>query len=197
MLTAPSQFLIGKPARFEVLYQAPPFDAYLYAASATSGTSNAVAARVLINPSNGFPFAARFLRFNFAANVSGLNTAWDNGGATYVGKWKTSPNGETALPPTGTTGPDIVAPVLLTFAGSASFVLPAGHVIQSDFIPFSLAQGDALVLQFLGFAAATFSAPGVRTFIVGVPDPRDNIAYTGAKLASVACAGLLSIEGMR
>jgi hypothetical protein len=196
MLTAPSQFLIGKPARFEVLYQAPPFDAYLYAASVTAGTSNAVAARVLINPSNGFPFAARYLRFNFASNVSGMNTAWDNGGAIYVGKWRTSPNGASVLPPANTKGPDMAAPVALTFGGSSSFVLPAGQVIQSDFIPFSLAQGDALVVQFVGLVAATFNAPGVTTFIVGQFDPH-YIAYTNAKLASVACAGILSIEGMR
>jgi hypothetical protein len=215
MLTAPSPFLIGKPRLFELLYQAPPFDAYFNASPFQgSPTATRCASRVLIKPSNGFPFAARYLCLSFAANVSGVPTAFDNsfGGGIYVAKWDANPSGESQLPPASNKGPNALMnsgssvpgdnPVLLKFSGNPTFALAPGNVIRSDMFPFNLAQGDGLVIQISGFVAATFSAPGVRTF-VEAPNYYTTIApggsgqLVGATLASVACAGLFSVEGMR
>src|SRR4029077_18460044 len=117
----------------------------------------------------------------------------------------TSPYGESQLPPAGVRGPDALmnsaptAPgdtsVLLKFAGSPLFTLAPGNVIRSDMFPFNLAQGDGLVIQITGFVAATFSAPGVRTFLEApsqymMIQPGNSGQVVSATLASVDCAGL-------
>lgn len=211
MLTAPSPFLIGKPRLFELLYQAPPFDAYINATNAP--------VRCLLKPSNGWPFAARLLRVAVASNVSGMNVALDSAGASgfggiYVAKWDTTPNGESALPANSsgrgpdalfTTGSSIPGdnPVQLKFNGDTHLLLAAGQVARSDAFSFHLAQGDGLVIQFSGLLAATFGGrPTARTYTMlanqlGTIFPGGTGQVTSTVYTDIGSAGILSIEGMR